>query len=64
MQWGGWGYRGSLKLMKQAAVVLRAGPGLRLDMTGGRVFVVTIDDPGTAAALLNTEAGRRHPANA
>ena len=52
-QWGGWGYRGSLRIMKQAAVVLRRGPGVRLDLTNGKVFVVTIDNPETPVALLN-----------
>ena len=56
--WGGWGYRGSLTLMKRAAVVLRAGPGIRLDLHDGEVFVVTIDDPDRPARLLNAEASR------
>lgn len=59
MEWGGWGYRGSLKLMRRAALVLRAGPGLRLDLTGGRTFVATVDEPETAAALLNAFVDRR-----
>lgn len=58
MDWGGWGYRGSLKLMKQAAVVHRAGPGIRLDLDGGKVFVVTVDDPEVPVALLNAEVSR------
>ena len=57
-EWGGWGYRGNLTLMNRAAVVLRAGPGLRLDLHDGKVFVVTIDDPDTPARLLNAEATR------
>ncbi len=52
--WGGWGYRGSLKLFKRAAVVLRRGPGIRLQLSGGEQFAVTIDHPDDAAALLNT----------
>ena len=56
--WGGWGYRGSLTLMKRAAVVLRAGPGIRLDLHDGKVFAVTIDDPDIPARLLNAEASR------
>ena len=56
--WGGWGYRGSLTLMRRAAVVLRAGPGLRLDLHDGKVFAVTIDDPDIPARLLNAEASR------
>ena len=57
-EWGGWGYRGNLTLMNRAAVVLRAGPGLRLDLNDGKVFVVTIDDPDIPARLLNAEASR------
>ncbi len=57
-EWGGWGYRGNLTLMNRAAVVLRAGPGIRLDLHDGKVFVVTIDDPDTPARLLNAEASR------
>lgn len=59
MEWGGWGYRGTLTLMRQAAVVLRAGPGIRVDLIDGRVFVVTVDDPEVGAALLNAEVARR-----
>ena len=53
MRWGGWGYRGSLTVGRRAAVVVRGGPGLRLDLTNGKVFVVTIDDPQRAADVLN-----------
>lgn len=62
MAWGGWGYRGSLRLMRQAAVVLHSGPGLRLDLRDGKVFVVTVDDPHTAAAVLNRGVAERQPA--
>lgn len=58
VEWGGWGYRGSLKLLRQAAVVLRAGPGLRVDLVDGRRFAVSIDDPETAAAVLDRELAR------
>lgn len=57
-EWGGWGYRGSLKLMRQAAVVHRAGPGIRLDLKGDKVFVVTVDSPETGVALLNAQVQR------
>jgi hypothetical protein len=52
-QWGGWGYRGSLRLMKRAAVVLRKGPGLHLRLRDGSEFAVTIPDPEPGAHLLN-----------
>ncbi len=57
-EWGGWGYRGSLAIMRRAAVVLRAGPGIRLDLRGGKVFAVTIDDPDDPVRLLNAEISR------
>lgn len=57
-EWGGWGYRGSVRLFRQAAVVLRKGEGLRVDLTDGRRFVVTIGDAATAAAVLNRELVR------
>ncbi len=53
LQWGGWGYRGSLRLFKRGAWIVRRGPGLRLDLVDGAVFVVTIDDAATAASLVN-----------
>ncbi len=49
----GWGYRGSLTLFGRAALVLRKGPGLRLDLKGGKCFLVTVDDAGTGAGVLN-----------
>ncbi len=53
MQWGGWGYRGSLKMAGSAAVVVRRGPGIHLQLSGNRSFVVTLEDPRTPAAILN-----------
>lgn len=52
-QWGGWGYRGSIRLMKRAAVVLRRGPGLHLRLRDGSEFAVTVDHPEPGADLLN-----------
>jgi hypothetical protein len=52
-EWGGWGYRGSVALFGTAGAILRSGPGLRLDLVDGRVFVVTVDDPEIGAGLLN-----------
>ncbi len=53
MRWGGWGYRGSLRFLGRAAWVLRAGPALELTLVDGRVFAVTIDGAGEAAAVVN-----------
>ncbi|MFZ2503384.1 MAG: hypothetical protein WAW88_12000 [Nocardioides sp.] len=58
MEWGGWGYRGSLKLFGKAAVVTRRGPGLRLDLHDGGLFLVTMSDPEEAAGLLNDLVAR------
>ena len=62
-EWGGWGYRGSLKLMHRAAVVHRAGPGIRLDLVDGKAFVVTVDDPDPAVEVLNAQVERAGPAS-
>jgi hypothetical protein len=51
MQWGGWGYRAMTP--GRRALILRAGPGLVLDLTNGSRFAVTLDDPDEAAAVLN-----------
>ncbi|HKO94107.1 MAG TPA: hypothetical protein VJU61_23300 [Polyangiaceae bacterium] len=50
---GGWGYRGSLKLRRRAAVVVRSGSALRLELRDGAQLSVTVDDAETAARLLN-----------
>ncbi|MFH9424333.1 DUF1648 domain-containing protein [Streptomyces sp. NPDC017529] len=52
---GGWGYR---IRSGRSGIVLRSGEALALRLAGGRVFVVTVDDAATAAALLNALAGR------
>jgi hypothetical protein len=57
MQWGGWGYRGSLRFATRAAWVVRGGPGLRVDLRDGSTFVVTVDDADHAAAALNALLG-------
>lgn len=53
---GGWGYR----VGREGAVgiVVRSGEALKVQRTGGRVLVVTVDDAATGAALLNTLADR------
>ena len=53
---GGWGLRTSAG--GRTGVVLRSGPALQVTRTGGRTFVVTVDDAHTGAALLNTLAAR------
>ncbi|MEV7380551.1 DUF1648 domain-containing protein [Streptomyces lydicus] len=54
-EFGGWGYR---VRPERSGLVLRSGDGLVLRLTGGRRFMVTVDDAATAAALLNTYADR------
>jgi hypothetical protein len=44
-QMGGWGYRGSLRLLRQAALVTRRGEALELILRGKRRFIVTVDEP-------------------
>ena len=52
MKWGGWGYRGSRRLFKRAAIVIRGGPGLRLGLADGTILTITVDDPPGAIDAL------------
>ena len=54
MQMGGWGYRGSLRLLKYAAVVTRGGEALELQLVKGRRFVVSVDQPERFVEALAT----------
>ncbi|MFD0383676.1 hypothetical protein ACFQ2B_18895 [Streptomyces stramineus] len=56
---GGWGYR---VRPGASGVVLRSGPAIAARLATGSEFVVTVDDAGTAAALLNTLADRERTA--
>ena len=51
--WGGWGYRGSLRLAGRAAWVVRRGEALELRLTDSRAFAVTVDGAIDAAAVVN-----------
>ena len=54
---GGWGYRGSVRVFGRAAVVVRAGEGIRLDLRGDKRFTVTVDDAATGAGTINDLIG-------
>ncbi len=58
-EWGGWGYRGSLRLFGKAAIVMRRGPGVRLDLRDGTVFAANVRDPEIAAGLVNDLISRQ-----
>jgi hypothetical protein len=54
MEMGGWGYRGSVRLIRRAALVTRRGEALEVQLEGKRRFIVTVDEPNdfvTALAL-------------
>ncbi len=53
VRYGGWGYRGSLRLLKKAAVVLRRGPGVIFALTGDRRYIVTVDDAESLARTVH-----------
>lgn len=62
-EFGGWGIR--TNVAGTVGVVVRSGEAIAVERTGGRRFVVTVDDAATGAALLNTYAQRGragHPA--
>ncbi|MEV4276401.1 hypothetical protein [Actinoplanes xinjiangensis] len=52
-EWGGWGYRYSLD-GRGRGLILRGGPGVRLELSSGRCFVATVRDPETVSALVNS----------
>ncbi len=59
MDHGGWGYRGSVRLMGRAAIVVRSGSAIRLDLGGGKRLVISVDDAETASRLINGFIQRR-----
>lgn len=57
VRYGGWGYRGSLRLLKKAAVILRRGEGVIFALTRDRRFVVTVDDAESLAHTVQARLG-------
>jgi hypothetical protein len=55
---GGWGYRGSVRFFGRAAVVVRAGDALALELEEGRRLSITVDGAETAAQRINALIGR------
>lgn len=55
-EFGGWGLRTGRG--GRTGIVVRKGSALQVERTGGRVLVITVDDAGIGAALLNTLAAR------
>jgi hypothetical protein len=55
-QMGGWGYRGSLRLLRQAALVTRRGDALEVQLTRKRRFIVTVDEPADFVSALPRSA--------
>lgn len=56
---GGWGYRGSVRFFGRAAVVVRGGPALALELADGKRLSITVDDADTAAQVINGIVSRR-----
>ncbi|MFZ1062061.1 MAG: hypothetical protein WAN30_01135 [Acidimicrobiales bacterium] len=52
---GGWGYRGSLRFMRRAALVTRGGDALVLTLAGARTFSVTVNDPESFVRALQPQ---------
>ncbi len=63
-EWGGWGYRGSLRLMGRAAWVMRTGPGIVLHLEDGTRFAVSVDEADEATAVLNSLLARASASHA
>lgn len=52
VEMGGWGYRGSVRLIRRAALVTRRGEALEVQLEGKRRFIVTVDEPDDFVAAL------------
>ena len=55
-EFGGWGIRAGRG--RRTGIVMRSGEALEVQRRDGRALVVTVDDAGTAAALLGAVAAR------
>jgi hypothetical protein len=53
MQMGGYGYRGSVKILRRAALVTRQGDALEVQLAGKRRFIVTVDQPADFVTALD-----------
>ncbi len=51
-EWGGWGYRMNLD-GRGRGLVMRSGPGVRLELSADRYFVASVRDPHGVAGLVN-----------
>ena len=54
-----WGYRGSIRLAGRAAIIVRRGEALRLELVDGGILSITVDDAETAAGLINDLVARK-----
>ncbi|HTV23921.1 MAG TPA: hypothetical protein VMG12_34760 [Polyangiaceae bacterium] len=53
MEHGGYGYRGSLRFSRRAALVVRSGSALGLELDGGKHLSISVDDAERGADVLN-----------
>jgi len=63
MEHGGFGYRGSLRFSRRAALVVRGGGGLELDLDRGKRLAISVDDAERGAELINRLVARHRPAS-
>ncbi|MFY1697278.1 MULTISPECIES: hypothetical protein [unclassified Solwaraspora] len=54
-EWGGWGYRLHPD-MRGRGLITGSGPGVRVELSGGRYLVASTRDAATVAGLVNTVA--------
>jgi len=64
MQHGGFGYRGSLRFSGRAALVVRAGPALGIELDGGKRLSISVDDAERGARVINRLLAQRIPVRA
>ena len=59
LEHGGWGYPGNVRWPGRAAVVVRSGSAVRLQLRDGKHLSISVDDASTAAELINGFVQRR-----
>ncbi len=57
LRWGGFGYRGSRRFLRRAAIVVRSGDAVRMHLADDTWLAVTIDEAEQAADAIRTARG-------
>lgn len=56
-RYGGFGYRGSRRMLKWAGIIVRTGEAVVIHLTDGSKVIVTVDEAERAAAAIRVARG-------